>query len=1017
MELTDIPGNVGGKLERGWLLQPPRWLLQNEGRGSSGGATVGVDRIMPSSDRPRDSGAPPPPPPPPAEGGWVAGHPPVPPTHPNPGSHEHRERQEQAWHEQQQPPPPPVRTFAALRDRVCTDLLGWILLVLLTVWIGIVFYKTFADGDVAPLWRGADSWGNVCGVDNSGHPDAGRVANTGLDLRGRDFLFYFDPVEGAATHPSPGGAARICVTACPTAAGGAAAAAASGLCLHAPYSWTAAELVASGLETATSGPGGGGTPAGCPPWFPVSFPLARRCQPVGQRAVVGGWGVELLDDLQQTWGTLIVAGAGTVCVGTAIVALLLCSANGFSLLAAAVSPISLFVVGAFAVIEYTGPETSSEQGTDAGGAGRSDRAEHTNKAAALYTTLAFVLGAVAAAVAVGFVRALDQIRPFLLEASDLLARNPGLVVLAGFTATATGGVIATAVAATLWFYGGKEPVRVYQFPARYEWQFDDVIVAYAFPWTPVLAVLWSYCLLRAGQSIAVATVAADDLNRLRPAEHHGRAGCCRTLGGVAALVGFHLGTASITALFDLLLAPLRAVLVVAVGDEGRQPRHCRGCSGLARAVMYSGRLGGISTGTVGTPMAKLHWANILKLLQQTPAATGPVMLYNGLVAALLKGLVVVIHSIVLLFYFREHHTGLRYYMIVLLASTVPTYLVASAAIGVIVNLTDAIAALFGLELCLSQRPADVRIGKHLRGLLPAADHGGGYDDRDAIRLEPLGSPLPADPVDWPGPEHTEWVPAPHRSNQTAGPVHGYVHDQPALQPHSAAGTAGRGRDRFAWAPRPGLSPGNQTHGERGRVQRASSRGRHRPNGPAQIRLAEHPIDGSAPEPEPLPPIRAAPAPGAVDPAARPGWALAALEANVDRGGGDSDTEGSDVDADTLYREDRLDGFAGMDGDHLDGRSEAAPEVLLPGMVTAPSPSPPPASPSGEQGLCVICMTERANQVLSPCKHLCLCRGCLVELRSHGAIDAQLNQARPGEPVVLCPMCRTAVTGTLSIYLS
>lgn len=577
--------------------------------------------------------------------------------------------------------------------------------------------------------------------------------------------------------------------------------------------------------------------------------------------------------------------------------------------------------------------------------------------------------------------------------------------------------MAVAAAASLWFYGGKEPVRVHELPDRYEWQFDDVVVAYAFPWTPVLAVLWSYFLLRAGQSIIVAAVAANDLNRLRVTE---RRGCCQTLGGMAALVAFHLGTASITALLDLLLAPFRAVLVIGVGDQHSHAGRCGGCWGFARAVLYSGRLGGVSTGAVGANMAKLHWANILKLLQRTSAATGPVMLYNGLVAALLKLLVVVIHGIVLLFYLREHHPGLRYYMVVLLASAVPTYLVASAAIGVVVNVTDAVTALFGLEICLAPRLSDARIGGHLRGLLPVVDHGGGYDDRDAIQLVPLGAPAPLDRTHRPEQEHAEWQS--HHSDRAMTPARSHLHDQPA---HGTAGTAGRGRERFAWAPRQERNRANDPMQppERGltRVRQASGPGPRRPSGPTRIRLAEHSIDAGQSDSEPLPFIRAPGRPGATGRAEPTVRDPISHRFDVDDGDGDSDAESSDVDADELYRDDRLDGFDGMDRDHPDGHGSGANAgMALPGAVTTQSPSPPTspeASHGGEQGLCVICLIERANQVLSPCKHLCLCRGCLAELRTHNAAEAQLNQARPGEPLVSCPICRTAVTGTLSIYLS
>lgn len=58
-------------------------------------------------------------------------------------------------------------------------------------------------GDVYRMIYGVDSFGNVCGVDNSGDP----INNTNLDLRSFKYLYYADPTDGDAP--------AICVEKCP----------------------------------------------------------------------------------------------------------------------------------------------------------------------------------------------------------------------------------------------------------------------------------------------------------------------------------------------------------------------------------------------------------------------------------------------------------------------------------------------------------------------------------------------------------------------------------------------------------------------------------------------------------------------------------------------------------------------------------------------------------------------------------------------------------------------------------
>lgn len=53
--------------------------------------------------------------------------------------------------------------------------------------------------------------------------------------------------------------------------------------------------------------------------------------------------------------------------------------------------------------------------------------------------------------------------------------------------------------------------------------------------------------------------------------------------------------------------------------------------------------------------------------------------------------------------------------------------------------------------------------------------------------------------------------------------------------------------------------------------------------------------------------------------------------------------------------------------------------------------------TNEENICVVCMTEQANQVILPCTHRCVCSGCLIRI-----------------PDKKCPMCRVQIINKFQI---
>ena len=56
----------------------------------------------------------------------------------------------------------------------------------------------------------------------------------------------------------------------------------------------------------------------------------------------------------------------------------------------------------------------------------------------------------------------------------------------------------------------------------------------------------------------------------------------------------------------------------------------------------------------------------------------------------------------------------------------------------------------------------------------------------------------------------------------------------------------------------------------------------------------------------------------------------------------------------------------------------------------------------DQNLCVVCQTERKNIVLIPCRHMCMCKNCCVQL-----LERYERKS--------CPLCGQIITSTMEIY--
>lgn len=90
------------------------------------------------------------------------------------------------------------------------DVFFLILFIVFCCGLAVIAWRSFHTGNPLRIIYGTDSFGNICGVDNtgidvknsSGHP------NVGLDMTNYKFLYFLDPSQVDAS-------LAICVSSCP----------------------------------------------------------------------------------------------------------------------------------------------------------------------------------------------------------------------------------------------------------------------------------------------------------------------------------------------------------------------------------------------------------------------------------------------------------------------------------------------------------------------------------------------------------------------------------------------------------------------------------------------------------------------------------------------------------------------------------------------------------------------------------------------------------------------------------
>jgi hypothetical protein len=473
--------------------------------------------------------------------------------------------------------------------------------------VTLVSFISIRDGQFDTIWHGVDSFGNVCGIDNTDrHPAAGKGGNLGLDLRKRPQLFEFPSfaqsfADGTSALPAAGNNTapvadlasplRICIASCPTVDGDSIGAIAAGLCLrldsptfeNAAYMLDPAELGSTGYSTATGS-------VGCPVYFQQSVAVAHRCQLIDSNPLDSRWHWLLSDAV--VLQNELAAAVGLALGLPAVMLLVLCySHTVFFVLVSVLPPVSLAAAStmlffeaqefqatraaaaaagvrtitqtsdssSFGIAEASAISGSGEDYIDDGTTGSPTTLVFDGT---LVYTVAWALGF--AASVVSLVAAAFQLRwrrqrlPILGEGSRMLRRQPGLVVVALAYGAVFCGVVVVGAASVLHVYGGESDNRKQaSFGSRYHTTTTNPLLLGVTPWLQCLMAVAALHICRACVAGVVSAAAARHLTNGAAAGSQ----CCGTARAATAILCCHCGSMAAGAVEAMVIAPFESLLM------------------------------------------------------------------------------------------------------------------------------------------------------------------------------------------------------------------------------------------------------------------------------------------------------------------------------------------------------------------------------------------------------------------------------------------------------------------------
>eukprot|EP00041_Stephanoeca_diplocostata_P030243 m.909213 g.909213 ORF g.909213 m.909213 type:complete len:945 (-) comp23719_c0_seq14:143-2977(-) len=368
------------------------------------------------------------------------------------------------------------------RKNVCQHLILLVLFLGVAVWNVALISQAVKHGNFTGFLRGRDSFGNTCGEGAYKQYSA---------------LYFFK---------SDADSLRICIRECPNITGNASTAAEFGVCLPASARDNVSASLAIANGILTDGPN-----VGCPSRYDASTSILNRCTPRTHAHALDGWHVDIVADAVAGWRQF----GGALVVGVLVplvLTLLPCSASVYTLCLvcfAAVTAMGLVTLFGTAILE--GLPASLGANTQ-----RSEL-EDTEVTVNYYVSCgtAAVSGAylvVGLALLVAKKQRVLSSMNVLREAITVLRRNMAIVVVAYVTAVIYVGIVGVSVYAQLSVWGGCRYTAVLDNAAKTTaWSYGcKSIVQQSIPYALCAFCVWSLFVCSAFLRIVASRATALD---------------------------------------------------------------------------------------------------------------------------------------------------------------------------------------------------------------------------------------------------------------------------------------------------------------------------------------------------------------------------------------------------------------------------------------------------------------------------------------------------------------------------
>eukprot|EP00049_Salpingoeca_infusionum_P001624 m.49727 g.49727 ORF g.49727 m.49727 type:complete len:652 (+) comp11116_c0_seq1:100-2055(+) len=417
----------------------------------------------------------------------------------------------------------------------CTDVFWLLLFFLFWAGMGAIAYLSIRDGEPERLVYGDDSYGNICGQNNSKLID---TVNSGLDLTNRTYVFYYNPTNSDAV--------RLCVEACPNGT------ITSDICLTAPYTARPNDTYYAGDADFNI------NSTGCPDEIDTMYIAAlHRCVPSSslyldkaQQILSQADSINaVVDELSANWLELLYVALIAFGIAIAVVFLLSCIAKLLIWLAYIASMCAIIAfIGYMWYTWYTLTEEYNATPDYQKLQSQEDNISFYYKGGIAVS----VIGGVILLILIVLRSRIALVVALFKEAGRAIRKMPMLLVQPIFTFVAILGAVGyfLYVYAYLYTVGTKEMNNI----GHMVYTKTDMFVY--MQWYHIFGFFWTYELFLAVQEMTVAGAVV----KWYFTRDKGSISCCPNLSALARAIWYHLGSLAFGSLIIAIVKMLRLIL-------------------------------------------------------------------------------------------------------------------------------------------------------------------------------------------------------------------------------------------------------------------------------------------------------------------------------------------------------------------------------------------------------------------------------------------------------------------------